>query len=221
MRNRFDKQLDTLHNSLIHMGALCEDIIANAAKALLDGEDKFHQKTIVLETEINLMERDIEQMCVRLLLHEQPVASDLRRITAAQKIITDMERIGDMGLDVAELSSYMKGSPVKSDIHIADMARATIKMVTDSVDSFVHSDLEEAISVIAYDDVVDALFREIKQELVDQLLRDNRLAGECLDLLMIAKYFERIGDHAQNIAEWVHYSLTGSRDADLSTKDTP
>jgi phosphate transport system protein len=216
MRNRFDKQLDTLHTSLIHMGALCEDIIANAAKALLDGDELFYQKAVVIEDEINLLERDIEQMCVRLLLHEQPVARDLRRITAAQKMITDMERIGDQGLDIAELSKFMLGSPVKSDIHIADMARATIKMVTDSIDSFVHSDLEEAIAVIAYDDVVDELFDKIKKELVDQILKDNRMAGDCLDLLMIAKYFERIGDHAQNIAEWVHYSLTGSRDADLS-----
>lgn len=216
MRNRFDKQLDTLHISLIHMGALCEDIIANAAKALLDGDEIFCQKAIAIEDEINLLERDIEQMCVRLLLHEQPVARDLRRITAAQKMITDMERIGDQGLDIAELSKFMLGSPVKSDIHIADMARATIKMVTDSIDSFVHSNLEEAIAVIAYDDVVDNLFDKIKKELVDQILKDNRTAGDCLDLLMIAKYFERIGDHAQNIAEWVHYSLTGSRDADLS-----
>lgn len=220
MRNRFDRQLDLLHTSLIHMGALCEDIIANAAKALLEGDDIFCEKATILEDEINILERDIEQMCVRLLLHEQPVARDLRRITAAQKMITDMERIGDQGLDIAELSNFMKGSPVKSDVHIADMARATIKMVTDSIDSFVHSDLDEAIAVIAYDDVVDALFDHIKHELVEQLLKDNRLAGECLDLLMIAKYFERIGDHAQNIAEWVLYSLTGSRDANLS-EDAP
>lgn len=220
MRTRFDKQLDTLHTSLIHMGALCEDIIANAAKALLEGDDIFYEKTIVLEDEINLLERDIEQMCVRLLLHEQPVARDLRRITAAQKMITDMERIGDQGLDIAELSHFMKGSSVKSDVHIADMARATIKMVTDSIDSFVHNNLEEAKHVIAYDDVVDDLFSKIKQELVEQLLHDNQLAGDCLDLLMIAKYFERIGDHAQNIAEWVHYSLTGSRDVPLTEDET-
>lgn len=216
MRTRFDKQLDALHNSLIHMGALCEDIIANAAKALLDGDEIFYEKALVIEDEINLLEREIEQLGVRLLLHEQPVARDLRRITAAQKMIIDMERIGDMGLDIAELSRYMVGSPVKSDIHIGDMARATIKMVTDSIDSFVHSNLEEAIAVIAYDDVVDGLFHKIKQELIEHLRRDGTVASECLDLLMIAKYFERIGDHAQNIAEWVHYTLTGTRDADLS-----
>jgi phosphate transport system protein len=193
------------------MGAMCEDIIANAAKALLDGDDIYLEKTIALEHEINLLERDIEQMCVRLLLHEQPVAGDLRRITAAQKMITDMERIGDQGLDIAEISVFMKGSPVKSDIHIGDMARATIKMVTDSIDSFVSNNLELAKEVIAYDDVVDDLFMKLKQELLTQILQDSSLAGDCLDLLMIAKYFERIGDHAENIAEWVLYSMTGSK----------
>lgn len=219
MRPRYEKQLETLHTNLIQMGAMCEDIIANAAKALLNGDDVFYQRTIAIEHDINMMERDIEQMCIRLLLHQQPVAGDLRRITAAQKMITDMERIGDQGLDIAELSTFMKGSPVKSDVHIADMARATIKMVTDSIDSFVNNNLEEAKAVIAYDDVVDGLFTKIKQELVEQLLSDNQLAGECLDLLMIAKYFERIGDHAENIAEWVLYSMTGSRDvSDLEEK---
>lgn len=217
MRPRFEKQMETLHMSLIHMGALCEDIIANAAKALLDGNELFLEKTVSIEDEINLLERDIEQMCVRLLLREQPVAGDLRRITAAQKMITDMERIGDQGLDIAELSVFMKGSPVKSDIHISDMARATIKMVTDSIDSYVNDNLEQAKAVIAYDDVVDDLFTEIKQELVQQIMNDSRLAGDCLDLLMIAKYFERIGDHATNIAEWVLYSVTGSRELSEDT----
>ncbi|MDF2838479.1 MAG: phoU [Evtepia sp.] len=212
MRPRFDKQLETLHTSLIHMGALCEDIIANAAKALLDGNENYLEKTAAIEDEINFLEHDIEQMCFRLILHEQPVAGDLRRINAAQKMITDMERIGDQGLDIAELSVFMKGSPVKSDIHIGDMARATIKMVTESIDSFVNNNLELAKAVIDYDDVVDDLFTQVKQELVQQLLNDSRLAGECLDLLMIAKYFERIGDHATNIAEWVLYTLTGSRE---------
>ena len=131
MRPRFEKQLEGLHTSLIQMGAMCEDVIANAAKALLEGEDIFFAKAKSIEKDIDLMESEIEQLCVRLLLHEQPVAKDLRRITAAQKMITDMERIGDQGRDIAQLASFMKGSPVQSDIHIADMARATIKMVTD------------------------------------------------------------------------------------------
>lgn len=209
MRPRFDKQLAQLHQNLIHMGALCEDIIANAAKALLDGDEIYCRKTVAIEQEIDILERDIEQSCLRLLLQEQPVASDLRRIAAAQHMITDMERIGDQGRDIAELTSYMRGSTVKSDVHIGDMARATIKMVTDSIDSFVNKDLELARATIAYDDVVDNLFHTVKSELVALLQQDNPQAGACLDLLMIAKYFERIGDHAQNIAEWVIYSITG------------
>lgn len=216
MRRQFEMQLETLHSSMIRMGALCEDAIASAAKALLEDDDALREKTAGLEHEINLLERDLEQMCVRLLLHQQPMAGDLRRITAAQKVVTDMERIGDQAADIAELSKFMKGSRVKSDIHIADMARAAIKMVTDSIDSFVAGDISQAKEVVAYDDVVDGLFSKVKGELVERLVRDGSLAGDCLDLLMIAKYLERIGDHAENIAQWVLYAATGRRDADAS-----
>lgn len=212
MRRRFDEQLEQLHTSMIRMGALCEDAIANATRALLEGDETFQEKTKSLEQDIDALEREIEQICVRLLLHQQPVASDLRTITAAQKMVTDMERIGDQALDIAELSVFMRGSPVGSDVHIADMARATSTMVTDSIDSFVTANPTKARAVIAYDDVVDGLFSVIKQELIVQLLNDSKLAGDCLDLLMIAKYFERIGDHAQNIAEWVLYAITGKKD---------
>ncbi|MEA4969722.1 MAG: phosphate signaling complex protein PhoU [Candidatus Pelethousia sp.] len=211
MRRRFDEQLELLHTSMIRMGALCEDAIASATKALLEGDASFGEKAVALEQDINLLEREIEQICVRLLLHQQPVAGDLRTITAAQKMVTDMERIGDQAADIAELSAFMQGSSVGSDIHIADMARATIKMVTDSIDSFVAGNQVKARAVIAYDDVVDDLFSKIKGELIEQLVQDSSLAEECLDLLMIAKYFERIGDHAENIAEWVLYALTGSK----------
>lgn len=211
MRRRFDEQLELLHTSMIRMGALCEDAIASATRALLEGEESYREKTRALEQDINELEREIEQVCVRLLLHQQPVASDLRAITAAQKMVTDMERIGDQAADIAELSAFMRGSPVGSDVHIADMARATATMVTDSIDSFVTANLAKAKAVIAYDDVVDGLFSKIKQELIFELLRDSSLAGDCLDLLMIAKYFERIGDHAENIAEWVIYAITGKK----------
>ncbi|GHU67949.1 phosphate transport system regulatory protein PhoU [Clostridia bacterium] len=212
MRKRYDEQLETMHTSLIQMGALCEDAIAGAAKALLDGDSVYKEKTCALELEIGMIEREIEQTCVRLLLHQQPMATDLRHVTAAQKMINDMERIGDQAADIAELSVFMQGSPVKSDVHIADMARATSKMVTESIDSFVKKDLALARAVIAYDDVVDDLFTDIKRELIERLTKDSEYASECLDLLMIAKYFERIGDHATNIAEWVTYYLTGSRE---------
>ncbi len=211
MRHQFEQQLETLHNNLIYMGALCEDAIACATKALLDGNADLRERALSLEQDINVMERDIEQLCVRLLLRQQPVASDLRRITAAQKMITDMERIGDQAADIAELSVFMENSPVKRDVHIADMARATIKMLTDSIDSFVRLDYDQAWAVIRYDDVVDNLFTTVRGELIDVLVKDGSLGGECLDLLMIAKYFERIGDHAENLAEWVLYAITGDR----------
>lgn len=213
MRERYNKQLDKLHTSLIHMGALCEEAIACAAKTLINGDAGMQDKILSLEDETNTAEHDIEQLCLRLLLLEQPVASDLRQITAAQKMITDMERISDQAVDIAELSLYMKSHAVKSDIHIADMSRATIHMVTASIDSFVKKDFAKAREVIASDDIVDDLFLEIRKELVEHITENPASASQCLDLLMVAKYFERIGDHAVNIAEWVVYSLTGDRKA--------
>ncbi|MDR0396054.1 MAG: phosphate signaling complex protein PhoU [Oscillospiraceae bacterium] len=214
MRKRYYQQLETVHNGLIRMGALCEDAIASAARALLDGDEKTRAEAVALEHDIDMIEREIESMCVRLLLHQQPMASDLRRVTAAQMMIIDMERIGDQAADIADISAFMTGSPVKSDVHIADMARATAKMVTESIDSFVREDLELARSVIRYDDAVDDLFSQIKRQLIERLRADGAYAQECLDLLMIAKYFERIGDHAVNIAGWVIYFLTGNREVE-------
>ncbi len=213
MRERYRKQLENLNNNLIHMGALCEEAIACAAKTLLEGNAEMRDKVLAVEGETNMAERDIEQLCVRLLLLEQPVAGDLRQITAAQKMITDMERISDQAVDIAELSVFMKNNSIKSDIHIADMSRATIRMVTASIDSFVNKDFNKAQEVIASDDIVDDLFLKIREELVEHIKDNPAVASECLDLLMVAKYFERIGDHAVNIAEWVVYSITGDRKA--------
>ena len=214
MRRNFEMQLEAMHTKLIQMGALCEDAITSAAQALLDNDAARRRKAITLERDIDMLEREIEQLCVRLLLHQQPIASDLRRVTAAQMMIVDMERIGDQAADIAELSEFMSGSTVKSDVHIADMAKATAKMVTDSIDSFVRQDLNLAHSVVEYDDVVDGLFTKVKSELIDHLRADSASAQDCLDLLMIAKYYERIGDHAVNIAEWVVYYLTGRREVE-------
>lgn len=219
MRKQFDIQLEALHNRMIEMGALCEDAIACAVRALLDGDESLREKTVSIEHEINIVEGELEQMCVRLLLLQQPMATDLRTITAAQKMITDMERIGDQAEDIAELSRQMTRSTVKSDIHIGEMARAAIKMVSNSIDSFVNSDGEKAKEVIKYDDVIDELFEKVKEELVQEIVKDKDLASDCLDLLMIAKYLERIGDHAENIAQWVLYAIYGSRKIDL-TGDT-
>ena len=209
MRNKFDHQLEKLNLELITMGALCEDAISASVKGLLDGDDSLFQKAVQTEEEINQKERDIETICMKLLLEQQPVARDLRVISSALKMISDMERIGDQAYDISEIAKFVKDSSVNSRIHINDMAIAAIKMVTDSVDSFVKKDVELARRVMAYDDKVDSLFDCVKDELV-QLITDDRANGEfCVDLLMIAKYLERIGDHAVNIAEWVEYSITG------------
>ena len=210
MRNKFDSQLERLNLELITMGALCEDAISASVKGFLDDDDALCQKAVETEDEINRKERDIESICMKLLLEQQPVARDLRVISSALKMISDMERIGDQAYDIAEIAKFIKNSNVKSKIHIKDMAAAATKMVTDSVDSFVKKDVELARAVMAYDDKVDNLFNCVKDELV-QLITENKANGEfCIDLLMIAKYLERIGDHAVNIAEWVEYSITGT-----------
>jgi len=209
MRIKFDEQLQALNNDLIFMGALCEDGIACSVKSLLDSDLALAENAIKIEKEIDQKERDIETLCMKLLLQQQPVASDLRLISSALKMVTDMERIGDQAADIAELVTYTDLSDSKNDIHIADMAKAVIKMVTDSIDAFVKHDLELAQSVIAYDDIVDDLFLKIKSDLIE-LIALNKQSGEvALDTMMIAKYLERIGDHATNIAEWVVFAITG------------
>lgn len=209
MRNKFDSQLEKLNLELITMGALCEDAISASVKAMLDGDDALCDKVFAADAEIDQKERDIETICMKLLLQQQPVARDLRVISSALKMISDMERIGDQASDIAEITKFIKNSNVKSRVHISDMAEAAIKMVTDSVDSFVKKDLSLARAVMKYDDKVDNLFDCVKDELV-RLISEDRANGEfCIDLLMIAKYLERIGDHAVNIAEWVEYSITG------------
>ena len=209
MRNKFDEQLEKLHVELIRMGALCEDAISAAAEALLKGDEELAQAAIEAEREIDQAEREVENLCMKLLLQQQPVARDLRTISSALKMISDLERIGDQAADIADLTRHV-GLPNGSGmLHIADMARAVIGMVTDSVDSFVKKDLDLARAVYAADDQVDALFEQVKQELIDMLAAGATYGEQGLDLLMVAKYLERIGDHATNVAEWVEYSLTG------------
>lgn len=210
MRNRFDMQLETLNVGLITMGALCEEAISAAIKALLNSDDSLIEKVFVIDNEIDQNERDLEALCMRLLLQQQPVARDLRAISSALKMISDMERIGDQASDIAEITKYIADNNAISKIHLKDMAVATIKMVTDSIESYVKKDLKLAHSVIAYDDVVDSLFDEVKQELISLIGQDGINGEYGIDFLMIAKYLERIGDHAVNIAEWVVYSITGT-----------
>ena len=209
MRNRFDEQLFELNREIIEMGAMCEEAIASAAKALSTGDMKLAAKVCENSSAIDQMERDIEGRCMKLLLHQQPVARDLRQISAALTMITDMERIGDQAEDIAEIVTFLNGHTMEGMELIEEMARATIEMVMSSVDAFVKKDVELAEKVIAQDDVVDDYFSKVKYGIIS-MIAENSTDGEfALDLLMIAKYFERIGDHATNIAEWVIYSVTG------------
>lgn len=211
MRNKFDEQLSKLNTELITMGALCEEAISKAAKYLETNKDELQNEVFESDCEIDRKERDIESLCMRLLLQQQPIAGDLRMISSALKMISDMERIGDQASDIAEMVCFVNRTDIGSKVHIADMARATIAMVTDSIDSFVKHDMVMAQKVIAHDDIVDGLFLKVKGELISSVKSaDGNTAEALIDLLMIAKYFERIGDHAENIAEWVIYSITGS-----------
>ena len=210
MRNRFDQQLETLHQELIGMGAMCQEAIAAGAAALLDHDPAMAELAIAREVEIDRQEREIESLCMRLLLQQQPVARDLRTVSSALKMIGDMERIGDQAADIAEISRHLSsGCPLPGQIHIRDMAQAAARMVDGSVEAFIKKDLQAAQDVIQYDDVVDELFLRVKEELTELIRRDAAGAGEALDLLMAAKYLERIGDHAVNLAERVAYSITG------------
>ena len=209
MRSRFDEQLNTLNTEMIEMGAMCEEAIALASKALTTGDVSLAERVSALSADIDQKERDIESRCMKLLLQQQPVARDLRQISAALKMITDMERIGDQAEDIAEIITYLEGKTAEETVHIRDMAAETISMVTDSVDAYVKKDTELAKTVIGHDDKVDEYFDRIKGSLI-KMIAENPENGEyALDLLMIAKYFERIGDHATNIAEWVIFSVTG------------
>ena len=212
MRKRFDQQLEELNVELIKMGSLCERAIRRAVELLQNTEDTRVADVDRIEEEVNHKEREIETLCMKLLLQQQPVAKDLRMISSALKMISDMERIGDQAQDIADMSRFVKVQEIAHRMNIGKMAEATIKMVTESIDSFVKKDLDSAAAVVKYDDVVDDLFLKVKTELPKLLQQDPQNAEYYIDLIMVAKYFERIGDHAENIAQWVEYSITGTHD---------
>ena len=214
MRSRFDEQLALLNREMIKMGALCEEAIALAAKALTEGDAALAAKVAPLGAEIDQMERDIEAVCLKLLLQQQPVARDLRQISAALKMVTDMERIGDQASDIAEIIGFLHGRGGEDCAFIGQMGEATIRMVSGSIDAFVRRDTKLADEVIAHDDIVDAYFLKVKTALIQYIAASPDDGEYALDLLMIAKYFERIGDHAVNIAEWVLFSVTGVHKGD-------
>ena len=209
MRSRFDEQLSLLNRKMIEMGARCEEIIAYVAKVLLDGDVRGAREVKVQGREIDQMEREIESICLKLLLQQQPVAKDLRSISAALKMITDMERIGDQAEDIAEIIPFLDGRTGAEFADFKPMAEATCRMVTDSIEAYVKQDVVLAESVVAYDDIVDEAFGRIKDMLIKKISEESADGEYAVDLLRIAKYFERIGDHAVNIAEWVVFSVTG------------
>ena len=210
MRNRFDRQLSTLNDELIEMGSMIEKSIETAIKALVNQDVDLARHAIEADEEIDRQERIIEDLCLTLLLQQQPVAKDLRLISSALKMITDMERIGDHASDISEITIALADQPyIKKLEHIQQMAKETMIMLVGSIEAFVDKDLEKANEVIKRDDVVDDLFDKVKKELI-QMIHENADKGEqAADLLMVAKYMERIGDHATNISEWGIFSITG------------
>lgn len=215
MRNRFDRQLVQLNNELIEMGGMIEKAISDTVKALVNQDIELASNVIEYDEEIDHQEREIEQLCLKLLLQQQPVAKDLRLISAALKMITDMERIGDHATDISEITIELsKESYIKKLDNIQQMAKETMVMLVQSVEAFVNKDMDKARAVIAHDDVVDDLFNKVKAELIAMIHEDVNAGEQASDLLMAAKYFERIGDHATNISEWVIFSITGQHPDD-------
>ncbi len=215
MRNRFDRQLVQLNNELLEMGGMIEKAISDTVKALVNQDIELASNVIEYDEEIDHQEREIEQLCLKLLLQQQPVAKDLRLISAALKMITDMERIGDHATDISEITIELsKESYIKKLDHIQQMAKETMVMLVQSVEAFVNKDMDKARAVIVHDDVVDDLFNKVKAELIAMIHEDVNAGEQASDLLMAAKYFERIGDHATNISEWVIFSITGQHPDD-------
>jgi phosphate transport system protein len=211
MRSKFDEQLSQLNNSLIEMCEIVKQAIAEANKALIGQDAALAQKIIASDDDIDNMEKEIESVCLKLILQQQPVASDLRYVSAVLKIITDLERIGDHATDISELTLLLAGNPyIKKLEHIPQMAESTMRMLTESIEAFVKKDLKLAEKVIADDDEVDSLFEIVKNDLIELIKENSANGDQAIDLVMIAKYFERIADHATNVAEWVVFSLTGT-----------
>ena len=210
MREYFDLELKALNDKLIEMGALVEGAIKNTITIITNGEYDKLETSRIIEEKINTMEREIQYYCLNLLLLQSPVAGDLRTVSAALKMITDLERIGDQAIDIAEMSTYLKDCEnIYSMTHLSEMAERSSNMVTTAIDAFVKKDLKLAKTVATMDDAIDDLFNKVKQEVIDIINANKELDQQAIDVLLIAKYFEKIGDHAENIGEWVVFSITG------------
>ena len=213
MRIHFDEQLDQLNKEIINMGSLIEQAIGMAVEALIKQDVDKAKKAMEFDEEVDHQEKVIETLCLKLLLQQQPVAKDLRIISAALKMITDMERIGDHASDISDLAIQLSGLPhIEQLTHIEQMAKETMVMLIQGLEAYVERNYEKAEEVIAHDDIIDDLFAKVKRELIDIIQKNSDCAGQAADLLMVAKYFERIGDHATNIAEWVIFSITGKHE---------
>lgn len=213
MREYFDLELKTLNDKLIEMGALVEGAIKNTITIITNGEYDKLETARIIEEKINKMEREIQSFCLNLLLLQSPVAGDLRTVSAALKMITDLERIGDQAIDIAEMSIYLKDcESLYSMTHISEMAERSSNMVTTAIDAFVKKDLKLARTVATMDDAIDDLFNKVKEEVIDIINTNKELDHQAIDIMLIAKYFEKIGDHAENIGEWVFFSITGSKE---------
>ena len=210
MREYFDLELKALNDKLIEMGALVEGAIKNTITIITNGEYDKLETSRIIEEKINTMEREIQNYCLNLLLLQSPVAGDLRTVSAALKMITDLERIGDQAIDIAEMSTYLKDCEnIYSMTHLSEMAERYSNMLTTAIDAFVKKDLKLAKTVATMDDAIDDLFNKVKQEVIDIINANKELDQQAIDVLLIAKYFEKIGDHAENIGEWVVFSITG------------
>ena len=210
IRTLFDDELSLLNTELIKMGALCERAVRSALNVYFLGKKADAETANKLEKEIDSKERDIEDLCMKLILRQQPVAGDLRLISSAIKMISDMERIGDQAQDIADIAINIDSEEINDHVHIRNMSETALSMVSKSIDAFVKKDVSTAEEVIKMDDIVDEGFDKIKEELIQAVREDSKKSEEYIDILMIAKYIERIGDHAVNIAEWVEYSVTGT-----------
>lgn len=210
MRANFDNKLSELNKKLLSMAAMTEQIIAMSIKSLEEQDTKLARETVEFDAKINEAEREVERICLNLLLQQPVFAEDLRRVSAALKMITDIERVGDQSADIADLNIRLIKKKQKWDLSdISEMARAATQMVNDAIDAYVNDDENLARKVISSDDKIDELFVKTKDKIIDEIAADKANGEKAIDTLMVAKYFERIGDHAVNIAEWVVFSVTG------------
>lgn len=208
MRKKYTDQLKQLNEEMVQMSTMIEESIEKAINTLINQDVEQAREIMKNDNLINHEQKKIETICFQLLMQQQPVASDLRSISAAMKMVTDMERIGDHAADICEMTVMMSKHVYLLDLTcIKQMAKETVLMLIQSIESYVDKDIEKARYVVTHDDVVDLLFEKVKKELIGEIQQNPECSEQAADMLMVAKYFERIGDHATNIAEWVIFSL--------------